>query len=491
MGRMRFRVFPPERITAEMIEQAYLSGFDRESWPVQIDVEGGELILERLVSDSANLHVPWPVEGHGGLALSSGSLMERPEPYLLPLELARGSIVQVRNQLADWQLLGLAVPEPLSARMAEAVSRFSLAAVTQDDPAVWAAHAEAALRLALDAGDALVTAYTQQVLAFRLGSEGKLASWLGADLGTTLLDDPLARQFRLAFNAAEVPLCWRETEASEGRYSWSVSDQQIKWCRTHGLKVLAGPLLMLDPHLLPDWLCLFEGDFDSLADFAARFVRQTVERYRGQVDAWLCAGRVNSADVLSLSEPRRLRLIAHVVELVHSLDPGTPAIVSFDQPWAEYLRRQVSDFPPLHLADALIRGGAGISGLMLELDVGYSQGGTMLRHSLEFNRLLDTWGGFGLPLWLSICAPGSDLEDPLARRKTTMSPNTWTPAAQQTWVAKMVPLLLVKPIVQGLVWNQLLDNQVHDFPNAGLFDERKQAKPALRTLASIRQTHLK
>ena len=37
MGLMRFRVFPTERITEEMVQQAYLSGFDRESWPVQVE----------------------------------------------------------------------------------------------------------------------------------------------------------------------------------------------------------------------------------------------------------------------------------------------------------------------------------------------------------------------------------------------------------------------------------------------------------------------
>ena len=34
MGLMRFRVFPTERITEQMVQQAYLSGIDRVSWPV-------------------------------------------------------------------------------------------------------------------------------------------------------------------------------------------------------------------------------------------------------------------------------------------------------------------------------------------------------------------------------------------------------------------------------------------------------------------------
>jgi hypothetical protein len=46
-------------------------------------------------------------------------------------------------------------------------------------------------------------------------------------------------------------------------------------------------------------------------------------------------------------------------------------------------------------------------------------------------------------------------------------------------------------MVQGVVWNQLRDGQPHDFPHGGLFDDRRQAKRALRTLATIRQTYLK
>ncbi len=35
MGLMRFIVSPPDRITDEIIEQAYLSGVDRIPWPVR------------------------------------------------------------------------------------------------------------------------------------------------------------------------------------------------------------------------------------------------------------------------------------------------------------------------------------------------------------------------------------------------------------------------------------------------------------------------
>ena len=206
MGLMRFRVFPPERITEEVVQQAYLSGFDRVAWPVRISVEGEQLLIQRSVSDSAKLNVPWPVERYGRLTVASATLIERPEPYLLPLELARGSITQVRNQLSEWQTIGLSVPKAATARISEAVRRFSLAAVEQDEVAVSADHAEAALRLALDAGELLAAAYTEQVLTVRGRNEGRLASFLGANLGATLLDNNTARHFLQTFNAAQVPL---------------------------------------------------------------------------------------------------------------------------------------------------------------------------------------------------------------------------------------------------------------------------------------------
>jgi hypothetical protein len=417
--------------------------------------------------------------------------MERRQAYLLPLELARGTIAQVRNQLSEWQVIGLSVPAAVVAKLDEAVTRFSWAAVTQEEPATWADHAEAALRAALNAADLLATAYTEQALIVRRRNGGKPTSVLGAHLGTSLLDNYTARQFLLTFNAAEVPLAWRNIETTEGNFSWTTSDKQIQWCHTHGLKVFAGPLLVLDPHALPDWFYLFEDDFDSMLDFMSTFVRAAVERYRGQVDYWICAGRVNTAGMPSLAEPERLQLAARTVELVRALDPDTPALLSFDQPAAEYLRQRESDFPPLHFADALIRAGLGLTGLMLELNVGYWPGGTLPRHPLEFNRLLDTWSLLGLPLWLSLCAPSAYHEDPLAQHKTALPPGSWSALAQQAWAARFVPLSLAKPMVQGVLWNQLRDSEPHDFPHGGLFDDRRQAKLALRTLATIRQMYLK
>jgi hypothetical protein len=257
------------------------------------------------------------------------------------------------------------------------------------------------------------------------------------------------------------------------------------------LFVSAGPLLLFDQRTFPDWLALWEDDFDGLLDFFTDYIGAVVERYRGKVDLWQCAGRTNTGDVFSLSEEEKLRLTARGVETVHSLDPTTPVIVSFDQPWAEYMSRKQVDFPPLHFADALIRADLGLTGVALEINVGYSPGGSALRDPLEFSRQLDSWSVWGLPVWVSICAPSSSDADPLARRVVELPPDVWTPGAQQSWAARYVPLLLAKSFVQGVIWNQLADSRPHDFPYGGLFDLHDRPKPVLRTLAAMRQAWLR
>jgi hypothetical protein len=496
MGLMRFVVVPPERITEETLQQAYVSGVDRVAWRVDLTMEGGQLMVRRAVSESGNLHIPWPVEQRGRLTLSTGSLMEQPRPYHLPLELARGTIGQLSNQLAEWRTLGLAVPEKVTQGLSEAMGYFGRAVVREEGLEESAKLAERAISVALDAIDLTVASYVDQAsgtgvtpVARRRAGE-KLPVLLGGNLGSAMPDESLAQQFLRCFNAAVVPICWREIEADQGSWRWDVCDRQIEWCRAHALKACGGPLFQLDPRSLPDWLYLYEDDFDNLCACVREFIRAAVTRYRGKVDLWQSAGRLTSAEILSLSEEEKLRLAAGTIELVRSLDPDVPALVSLDQPWGEYLSRRETDLPPLYFADTLVRAGLDLTGVGLEINLGYHPGGTLPRTLLDFSRQLDYWSLLGLPLFVSIAVPSADHEDPLAQRRVGVVRDSWTTGAQQSWVARYVPLILSKPLVQGVFWNQLYDSQPHDFPHGGLFAPDDRPKPALDSLASIRQAHL-
>jgi hypothetical protein len=489
MGVMRF-ICPTNRIPGEAVEQAYLSGFERVPWQVRARGAKSELVLERASCDSGALHIPWRVGGHGQMTLSTATLTEGSRPYYLPLELARGKISQVRNRLAEWEMVGLNVPKEVHDKVGEALGHFAHAAVRRHDSAPSANLAEQAVRLALDAAHLLAACYTEQALAARRRSAPRLGTFLGANLGLSLPQDLSADRMLEAFNAAHVPFSWREIEASEGHYCWDLSDRQVEWCRAQGLTVCGGPLLQFDSRSLPDWLALYEDDLDALAALASDFIQAVVGRYQSQINVWQCAGRINTADVLSLSEEAKVNLAARAIEITHQLDPNTPALASFDQPWAEYLSRREMDYPPMQFADALIRAQLGLTGLVLEINLGYYPGGTLPRDPLEFSQQLDYWSLLGMPLFLALCVPSASGEDPQAARKASLSPGLWTPQTQQAWVSRYVPLLLAKPYVHGILWNQLRDREAHEFPHGGLFDPQDHPKPALAQLASLRQAHL-
>ena len=488
MGLLRFAVSPPGRLTAEMVEQCCVSGLDRVPWRIQPRQEGNLLLIERDTDDSANLHVPWDIPGQGRLMLSTASLMERPEPYQLPLELARGKIGQLRNQMAEWQSLGLVVSEATSLKLAEALARFGRAAITADE---WwedsATMAEQALAAAVEASALLAACYTDQAIAVRRRINGALPVVFGANLGLAPLDDGLASAFLLAFQAAVVPFNWRDVESVEGAYAWNGGDQQLQWCRERGVQVYSGPLVQFDRLSVPDWLYAWEGDFDRLLDLSAAYVEQVVLHCRGQVDVWQCAGRMHSTDALALSEEERLRLTARAIEITRALDPEVPVLVSFDQPWGEYLCRRECDFPPLQFADALIRAGLRLNGFALEINLG----GSLPRDAVDLSRQLDYWAVLGLPLHVVLTIPSDVHDDPLASRPVGCATESWTPALQQAWVARWLPMLLAKPYVAGVFWNQLRDSEPHEFPHCGLYDVRRSPKPALRTLASFCQGYLK
>ncbi len=490
MGLMRF-IAAADRVADETLKQAYLSGFDRIPWQARARHADGQLVLERPTSDSGSLHIPWEVEGHGQVTLSTATLMERPQAYYLPLELARGKIGQIRNQLADWEMIGLSVPGQVHDKLAEALGYFAQSAVIDHSSIQSARLAEEAVRLALDAADMLAACYAEQALAVRRRGPQRLPTFFGADLGESRLDEQTAGHTRGAFNAANVPLVWRQIETSEGHTCWETSDRHIRWCRERGLTTSAGPLLQFDRRSFPDWLALYEHDFEGLVAVASEFVEAAVRRYRGRVDLWQCAGRINTGSVLSLSEEEKVRLAARAVELVRAIDRNTPVVVSFDQPWAEYLSRRDMDFPPVQFADALVRADLGLAGLVLEINVGYCPGGTLPRDPLEFSRQLDYWSLLGVPLLVALTVPSSGADDPSADRRVKLPSGIWTPESQRAWVARYVPLLLAKPYLHGIVWRQLCDSTPHEFPHGGLFDAQDRPKPALGELAAIRRAHLR
>jgi hypothetical protein len=493
---MRFLTPQRERVSEEAVDRAYIAGLD--CVPMRCHKKWEEeriLRLERAIDESGNFFIPWHVQGHGELLLSTASLMERERPYHLPVELARGTVNRVRARAEGWRTAGLEVPDELATLVRSAVSSFTRAATSQQDEQAAAEEAEEAVRQSLDAIVLLGEEYARQVLALRHEEESPLPMVLAGNMGDEMMASNAEPMFGAAFNAAAVPLSWRKTEPAADQRQWSLCDKQMQFSHRYGLKVFGGPLLRLEPGALPDWMPAHQCDFEQLAARVQKHVSATVERYRGQVHLWHCTARMNTVSNLHLSDEQRLRLAVLVIELTRRADPRTPVFVSVDQPWAEYMTDHETDLSPMHFAEMLVRADLGIAGIGLEMNLGYWPGGTLPRDILEISQHIDQWSLLGVPLILLLTLPSSSEEDPQAgpeagRPLRWASNDGFSQENQKSQVERLLPMLMAKRSVQAVVWNQVFDSMPHKYAHGGLFDSQCRPKPALSTLIHIRRNHL-
>jgi hypothetical protein len=489
MGQMRFVVPRPERVVADAAEQAYLAGAEGIPWECRTTLFPGAMLIERETRESGYLYFPWNVTGRGVVMLISGSLMERPRSYNLPVELARGTINRLRNQASTWLGAGMTIPDAFDKLLAEATRHFTRAATSQAQPEAAADAADEAIRVGLEAGELLCREYVQQVLTIRRGQQSPLGTLLGCRIAAPPKREERVK-FAAAFNTVLYSPPWQQVEAKFGVHKWEAADKTVQWCRDQNLRLCIGPLVLLERHALPDWLFL-DDDYEEVQATILGWLEAVVKRYRGKTQLWHVAARLNQDGAFEFSEEQRLRLLVEAVDRVRALDSRTPLVVSFDQPWGEAIVKKDQELTPLHFADTLVRGELGLAGVALEMHYGSWPGGTLPRDPLDVSRQLDRWSQLGVPLMVLLSAPSSQSADAKAMHPGKPLPDLAAgkldPEWQRSLVEWLVPLIVAKQSVQAIVWDNWQDNQPHEFANSGLLDGKGKSKPALDLLTELRR----
>jgi hypothetical protein len=488
---MKFRV-PSHELTTRLPDyrKAYLTGLDRTPGRVGVEVRNGLMTCARDTTESGRLFIPWPVEGQGMPIIGTATLAERPVPYVLAVELARGKLNDVRNQLADWTQMGLRSTPELDRALGEAQRAFIRAATTADRAEECLLAAQASLRFASQAGDLLIEAYTAQVFQSRLANTSKLPTLLGCVLDDDPQGLPAALEWPRTFNACQAGVSWKQMAPTEGQYRWDPFDAQLAWSRRNRLAIEAGPLIEFRKGALPDWLWLWEGDFETINGLVADFVRQTVLRYRGRVPLWHVVHRPAGGEVLGLTEEEQVRIAARAVQVARQADPSAQLTIGVDRPWAEWMGASHFQLGPLHLCDYLLRAEVGISGVALEVAPGYSAPGSHLRDLFEFSKLLDLYSLLNVPLHLWMVLPSADGPDPNAEPGVRVESSQWPAgpdeSSQAAWAARWIALAVAKPFVRTVSWLQAGDAGPHLYPHGGLLRPDQTAKPVVSWLQALR-----
>ncbi len=490
MGVLKFRFSPPDLASRfSDLSKAYVTGLDRTPSRVRIEIQPGLLTCSRENPESVRLHVPWPVEGFGAPFVATATLAERAQPYDLAVELARGRLNEVRNQLSDWVLMGLQPPEDLNRWIVEAQRAFARAATSQDVPEESGKAAQASLSATFRAAAVLAESYTLQVLQKRRHYAGKLPTLLSCGLSGEPKKAPWAASLRDGLSAARIGCSWKTLAPTEGKFRWEELDAQLAWCRSQRLTATAGPLLDLRPGALPDWLWLWQGDFEEIQGMVVDLVRQVLSRYRGKIAVWHLVGRPGSSEILGMTEEQQIRLAAKALQTARNADPNAQLVVDFDRPWGEFMATSPFQLGPLHLADSLARAELGLTGIGLEIAPGFSPPGSHMRDLFDLSRLLDLYALVNLPLHVTLALPSSASPDAAAEVELAKSqwPNQPDESQQRYWASRWVALAVAKPYVRSVNWLQASDAEPHLYPHAGLYRADGSPKPLAGWFKSFRE----
>ncbi len=490
MGVLKFRIpLPQPEARLAQLRKSFVTGLDRTASRLSVEIRKDLLLCQRSTTESGRLFAPWPIKGFGSTFIGTATLSERPEPYSLVIELARGKLNDLRNQLADWKQMGLRVPAELDQTIAESLRNFYQAALGRDQPAKAIPLAERCLVLASQAIDLLLETYVSQVLQNRL-TAGKLPTQLTIGLESDPSVSPWLAKAAQSFNTAQLNCSWKILAPTEGKHRWDDLDAQLVWATRQKLAIQAGPLIDLRPGSLPDWIWLWAGDFDAIQGMMVEVVRQTVARYRGKIPLWHLINRPGSSDILGMTEEDQIRLTAKLLQVARQADPAAQFLVGLDRPWAEWMASSQFQLGPLHLADYLARAELGMAGLALEIAPGYSSPGSHMRDLLEFSRLLDLYALLNYPLYITIVMPSASTADPNADPHIHVEPDQWPSAPseenQAAIAARWIALAVAKPFVRSVAWKQLDDSSPHQYPHGGLFRSDKKPKPLLEWLKGFR-----
>jgi len=463
---------------------------------------------------AAALALQWPVQGMGRLTLRTCLLPQREAPYLLSLELARRAIMLFLVKLEDWGLHELDASDPAMARFEEARRVFIEALSAQPAPAQGAeapadpfAHATGeqdalarrALALAIEAAETLALTRADEDLGARLlraethkAGEGARPV-VGCAVTGAKNSGPLRRVVQETFDFINLPMRWVRLEPVEGRYDFQPTDRWIEWAvRVARMPVVAGPLVDFGPGACPDWLHIWENDYETLREVVFAHVKKVVTRYRKTVRTWTITSSLQVAEPFALTVEQALDLTRTCALVVRKLRRDARIQVEIAQPFGEYGSRPGAQaLPPHHYAELLRQAGVPLDAFAVRLQVGDPAPGRSTRDLATLSDLLDRFSVYEKPLAVTVLgAPARPVppspEDVRAGRDGGDWRGPWSEAVQADWMTRALLIALAKPFVTSVCWQELYDtNEPGMTPHGGLISAEGQPRTALKRMTEI------
>lgn len=537
------RHFPPRH--------AHLIGPDETPVQGMITMSPGLVACEKSQPQASGLAVQMMVdkpEGQPGslglLTVHTCLLPDHAEPYLLSIELARHRIMFFLNKLEDWGLTELPTEHPVMQQFEAARRAFTQALVAQREVPPGGERTEhgfnpvadrtasSAIGLAVSAGEGLAliqadrqvkarmsgASYSEAVAHLaRLTPETPPAGapvmvpgsghvvlpgvpQIGCAISPGQFTEPMQKAALASCDFVSMPMRWVDMEPSEGRYSFANTDRWIEWAiRTAKLPVVAGPLVDFRPQCVPEWLFIWENDYETLRDLVFEHVQAVVTRYRRTVQRWTVASGLHVNTNFKISFEQIIDLTRMCVLLVRKLHPAAKVQVEVAQPWGEYHAANRRSIPPYLYAEAILQAGINLDAVGLRLQMGHAEPGCSTRDLMSLSAILDRYSALEKPIAVTaLGVPSAPIQPTPYKPRAGVAAEDpyepghwrtqWSDQSQADWLQQAIAICTSKPFVQSVCWQELGDapGAAPEMPFGGLLGNGGAPKPSLARLAHVR-----
>lgn len=534
---LRFVSFAEDGTPNAGLEPVGAYAFGPADIPMQAEVSAsdGVITCRPRLDGAAGLSLILAVECPRGaprvIRVQTCLLPARERPYLLWLEIARRQVMRVLNRLEDWGLFDLPAEHPAMALFSEGRELFSHALVGAGGVAAGGeerhvglgaasdALARRAVGMIVDASELLaleqarrdgprrvsgqayeeaVELYTQVhgeppppgapvVVQNTVGVTNPGPPLVGVRVSPRAFAEPLQQAALGVCDFISVPMRWNEMEPQESVYEYGPTDRWIEWAvRKAKLPVFAGPVVDFSPECLPEYLYIWENDYEELREVVHEHVRSVVTRYRRTVTRWTIASGLHVNTNFTLTYDQLLDLTRLCVLLVRRLQPGAKVFLGLEQLWAEHYAENRYSLPALAYAQAVADAGVHVDGLSLRLMMGTGEAGGSTRDLMAIAAMLDRCAELEKPIALSVLgAPSQPAPEGAPKSGSWRGP--WSPDSQAAWLERVCAIACCRPYIQSLCWSELLDPPSGSAsPGVGLITRDGKSKPSLAKLAAIR-----
>ena len=163
----------------------------------------------------------------------------------------------------------------------------------------------------------------------------------------------------------------RDVHPNEQAIHFERLDAWLDACAQARLPVRGGPLLNFGVRFVPDWMYIWENDFDTILEYAREHVQRCVRRYADRIHTWVAASGLHADNVFSLNFEQVMEITRMAAGTVKEAAPRAQVILDLTQPWGEYAIHNQRSIPPLLFADMAVQSGVPFDAFGLQFLFGF------------------------------------------------------------------------------------------------------------------------